>query len=178
MGIPALQSSSSISPCWLKHVTAICCQMPPGASRAQPHLDFSYQPLVIFLAMSLWKTICLQEHFSFVGNRRQQELPSSHRTRETSSPTLASCSHRAWAEIRPHSLGLSSAFADVVQIHPLHGHNGGQAEIREGERQGWGVSGCICKNNIHAICLPLHSTQLSGCREASRPPRLSLSLFY
>lgn len=64
--------------------------------------------------------------------QEQKAAEASVLTQETSSPTLASClCQRAWAEIRPHNLGLSSAFADVVQIHPLHGYTGGQAEIRD-----------------------------------------------
>lgn len=73
------QPSSSLRLCPLKHVTAICCQAHPEASRAQPHLDFSYQTLVIILATSPWKTIRLQEYFSFVKGRRQRKLPSSPR---------------------------------------------------------------------------------------------------
>lgn len=53
------------------------CQAHPEASRAQPHL--SYQTLVIILATSPWKTIWLQEYFSFVESRRQRKLPSSPR---------------------------------------------------------------------------------------------------
>lgn len=73
------QPSSSLRLCRLKHVTAICCQAHPEASRAQPHLDFSYQTLVIILATSPWKTIWLPEYFSFVESRSQRKRPSSPR---------------------------------------------------------------------------------------------------